>query len=303
MNRSIIARIVLCGLFGTLSAADLSVDNGCIKATFVSPDGDEAELGGRFCRAGWLRSLYLHGDEKSFFRTESLFDDHPAFGCPQEFLPALSTGKRSDGPTIEKLKVGVGIIEQDRTNPLKVKCRKIFPWRVSMDSLPEVTRITYRQDSGEYSGYAYTMTVKISIPPDSPVILYDISFHNSGTKPLTLFTYVHPFFNAPPPLSRCWYTIPDRQPSAERKRWISAATPEQYAVSRSSLAAGSREVSAGGFPNWNDFLTIGSTRDLEQVVFWRRHFICFAVEPFLKLKIAPGEKLHWGWKLIFGTRN
>ena len=273
-----------------IQAAELKIDNGVIETVFVSPQGPPMELGSRFIRAGWLRSSHRHGSGKNFFRTETLFDDHPAFGCPQEILPAL----KLDGD--RRLKIGVGIIGPDRVKPNWPELRISFPWQISILRLPSETQINYRQTSGEHCGYAYELTMEIVIPENQPEIRYCLTLRNCGERTISFSTYVHPFFPIPENPETCWYCISE---SSSEKRSRLLHSPEIQIISKDRLAEGCHKVEAGGFPESDDRVSIASDTPLMKTVFYRRKFLCFSVEPFVQRKIEPGQKTSWKWILTF----
>lgn len=187
-------------LAGCAAAGEFVVDNGSFRVEFVDPN--DPQLGCRFLRAGWIRSLHPAGSRESIFVTESLFGFHPAFGYVCEIYPAL------DLKGLQALQIGVGVIERHPQSRYHSRPVELFPWQISREMRERETVMTARQHSGDHSGYAYELTVEIVIPANSPVILWKYSLANTGSRPFAVSTYAHPFFKARPGFPGGWYALP-----------------------------------------------------------------------------------------------
>ena len=103
-------------LAGCAAAGEFVVDNGSFRVEFVDPN--DPQLGCRFLRAGWIRSLHPAGSRESIFVTESLFGFHPAFGYACEIYPAL------DLKRCRSASVSSNGIRSPATIPARLSCSR-----------------------------------------------------------------------------------------------------------------------------------------------------------------------------------
>ncbi len=267
-------------LFVAGCAGGIGVDNGCFEVSFVDPAGG-GELGCRFFRAGWIASLRPAGSDESIFHTRPIFDFHPAFGCAQEFLPDLEL---ADG---ELLKIGVGIFRPHPRNYFRSRVLTAFPWESRVEETKESWVLSAHQSCEEREGYAYELTLTVTIRPFSPEILWRQELRNTGSRRIDGNVYMHPFFHVRNGFEEWWYRLPGRTPQSV------AGSPVEYISNEAGgVAAGTRCLAVG----------IASDRLLCKSVFWKNDSGCFAVEPFIPLGLAPGEQLSWEWRLTVDFR-
>lgn len=269
----------------TAASGGIAVDNGRFAVEFADPE--DPALGCRFLRAGWIRSLRTGpSPRRALFLEQSLFSYHPAFGFAREFLPEFElNGNR-------QLKIGVGIIEPNPREGFLSRPIELFPWRCEWRTNDGKTTLQAEQDSGRREGYGYTLKVTVTVETDSPVIVYEETLTNTGSRSLAGTVYAHPFFPAPENGENCRYLLPDAsgpQPVAgAATRTISVISPELRAVTAETPAG--RAV-------------IAADRPLTKAAFWNSGKNCFAVEPYLAFRLAPGEQTAWKWSLsISGTQ-
>lgn len=270
-------------LAGCAAAGEFVVDNGSFRVEFVDPN--DPQLGCRFLRAGWIRSLHPAGSRESIFVTESLFGFHPAFGYACEIYPAL------DLKGLQALQIGVGVIERHPQSRYHSRPVELFPWQISREMRERETVMTARQYSGDHSGYAYELTVEIVIPANSPVILWKYSLANTGSRSFAVSTYAHPFFKARPGFPGGWYALPGG------KRQPVAALPPEKTLEATEIPQDCRAIAAGGLTSGGYVAVISADRPFSRIDLWRSETDCFAVEPYLPLNLAPGECREWSWRL------
>jgi len=278
-----VAGVLLAVVFAagcrTAAPGGVTVDNGRFAVEFVDPD--DTALGCLFIRAGWIRSLRTgEPPGRKLFWEKSLFSYHPAFGFAREILPEFElNGNR-------QLKIGVGIIEPNPREGFLSRPIELFPWRCEWRTNDGKTTLRAEQDSGLREGYGYTLKVTVTVEADSPVIVYEETLANTGIRTIAGTVYAHPFFFAPENGEECRYLLPDRSDpqsvAGAVNRTIPAISPELRTVMA--------ETPAGT-------AAIGSDRPLEKAEFWNSGKDCFAVEPYLAFRLAPGERTTWKWFL------
>ena len=277
--------VLFCGFgCGMVSSCPFTVDNGCFRVEFSDPES--SELGCRFLRAGWIRSLCPAGSPESLFRTETLFSYHPSFGYASEITPELDLGGS------RALQIGVGIIERHQLNRFRNRPIEIFPWRIHREKRENLTVFRALQSSGEHAGYRYALNVEISIPDYKPEIRWLWRLENTGTLPLEGSVYAHPFFAGRADCAGSWYAFPGRG-----RRLLVPGSLERT-LFPGGFPVDCREVSVGGFSAGEYVVTIAADRPFGRVHLWR-HGGTFAIEPYLPFRIAPGETYEWSWTLSF----
>lgn len=290
LHRALTAVIVWIGLSGCCSVfsaenAGVTLDNGCFKVNFTDPN--DTMLGYRFIRAGWIRSLRTcDSPGQCVFLETSLFSYHPAFGFAREILPEFDL---SEGC---QLKIGVGIIRphpRSRYHPVPVR---IFPWKTEFSIDGKKNMITAEQSSGDCEGYGYLLRVKVTVETDSPVIVYEETLINTGSRLLAGTVYAHPFFAALENGQDCRYWMPGFRSSRPVAEFSSRT------VHSTETPPGSRSV-AVDTPAGH--IVIGSNRPFAKTDFWNPGRDCFAVEPHIAYRLAAGGQFSWKWYLgVFG---
>ncbi len=308
-----------CGLhFASASEVEqtdstFQIDNGCFKVVMLRPDKTDQNpaYGWRFIRAGWIKELYLQGDEVSVFRPHTVFPKHPTFGYTHEMVPALDLELYEDGVNAKRLNIGVGIIKQDLKRRFKAEPLTLFPWKTQVTKKANQTVISSEQVSGNHDGYAYKLVIKTIITDQSPVIEYEQTIQNTGTREISVSAYVHPFFNAVNGLDDCWYVLPQLtqtrvagEPLANLLPFSAstANTPGTFERTQAEIPHGENWVAAGNFFGQNNSVRISSDQSLIKMLFWRTKTDCFAVEPFVKVHVLPGKSQSWKWSLVV-TKN
>jgi hypothetical protein len=242
-------------------------------------------LGGRFMKAGWIVGLQSAITGKQFLRTKPVWPGYPAFGCTQEFTPSLELSK-TDAGLITALKVGVGTIVFQADDPFHPKLTETFPWKTSFELMPDGFVIHNRQSCKvhpDLNGYAYEFHQKIHISSTSPDITYQQTLKNTGSRKIDVENYVHPFFNS---TDKSGYRLPG-----------GTDTPIGSLNGTKRLAP-SRQKSVTALLDGESTFTISSDRFFTQVIIWQMlKQQCFAVEPFIPIKLEPGESTTWTWIL------
>ncbi|MBN4060906.1 hypothetical protein JYU15_00565 [bacterium AH-315-I18] len=275
--------------------------------TFLNPDEADQDpaYGWRFIRAGWIKELYLKGETTSIFRPHTVFPAHPTFGYTHEMVPALDLKQYDDATHAKRLNIGVGVIKQDLKRRFKAEPLILFPWETKVTKVANKTILSSEQISGDHHGYAYKLVIKTIITDESPVIEYQQTLENTGTRDIPVSAYVHPFFNAVNGFDHCWYILPkltqtivDGQPFANLLPFPASKTPGLIERLQADIPPRGNWVAAGNFFGQNNSVRISSDQPLIKMLFWRSKTDCFAVEPFVKVHVSPGNSQSWKWFLV-----
>lgn len=185
-------------------------DTGTLRIELIDPaiPADVRKTGCRFLRGGWLRGVYPHGSQRSILRTRSIHPRLPAFGFPFEFYPAPELAFGTEPGHSTRLQLGVGIVREKGEGRFETVPVELFPWRSSKESAGGVTRFTFRQNSGLHAGYAYELSVRVTLEQGADSISFELELANTGGKPIESELYAHPFFETVPGFGAGWFRLP-----------------------------------------------------------------------------------------------
>ncbi len=258
----------------------VAVDNGRFRVELVDPGvpADVRATGCRFIRAGWLRSLRLDGAARDVFKCRTVHPRLPAFGFAFEFFPVPELAVDAQG-YVTRLNFGVGIVRQEPGKRFETVPVELFPWHGSVERTTAGLTLTARQRSREFDGYAYVLTVKTVIAKESDTVSFELELCNTGQKRIESELYAHPFFDAPDGFDAGWYRVGDSAPSPL------AGLP--------AVLSGASLIAAGDFSDGCGEAVIRAAPAFDRAEFWRDDRDCFALEPFWKVSVAPGERQRW----------
>lgn len=260
--------------------AVVAVENGRFRAELVDPGvpPDVRATGCRFLRAGWLRSLRLNGTARDVFKCRTVHPRLPAFGFAFEFFPVPELAVDARG-YVTRLNFGVGIVRQEPGKRFETAPVELFPWRSLVERTDGGLTLTAVQRSREYGGYAYELTVKTAIAKDSSMVAFELELCNTGRRRIESELYAHPFFDAPAGFETGWYRVGDSVPAP-------LAGPP-------AVLSGASQLAAGRFSDGCGEIAIRTAPAFDRAEFWRNDRDCFALEPFWKVSVAPGERQRW----------
>ena len=274
------AGVLLSGVAAAKPAV-LEGDNGRLRVELLDPVGkpDHRDTGCRFIRAGWIAALYPAGMERSIFQPRG-WHHRPMFGFAFECFPQLKLNTPPGEKRSRLLQVGVGVVAvgSDRFDAVPVK---FFGWERSWRKKDGTAELFARQSSGKHDGYAYEMSVRVVLPENADSIRYEITLCNTGERSIETELYAHPFFNASPGFAECWFSLPGR-PEREAVK----TAPASLEVSGSGLPG----TAAGGFAERDIMVRLCGTPEFDRVEFWKNASDCYAVEPFWRIVLKPGER-------------
>lgn len=271
------AWIIVCA---AAEPAVVAVENGRFRAELVDPGvpADVRATGCRFLRAGWLQSLRLNGGTRDVFKCRTVHPRLPAFGFAFEFFPVPELAVDAQG-YVTRLNFGVGIVRQEPGKRFETAPVELFPWRSSVERTDGGLTLTAVQRSPDYDGYIYELTVKTAIAKDSSTVTFELELRNVGRKRIESELYAHPFFDVPAGFETGWYRVGDSAPA-------SLAGPP-------AILSGANQLAAGRFSDGCGEITIRTAPAFDRAEFWRNDGDCFALEPFWKVSVAPGERQRW----------
>ena len=259
-------------------------DTGTFRVEVVdaSLPRDVRSTGNRFLLAGWLRSLIPQGAEESVLRTRSIHPRLPAYGCPFEFYPTLELEPGERPGHSSRLQIGVGVVRENGRGRFETVPVEFFPWQTAVERTGDTTRLVYRQNSGTRAGYAYELTVTLTLRQGSNTVEHEITLANTGSRRIETELYAHPFFDIAPECNAGWFELPGRA------RMNVLIAPWEF----DSPGPGSR-IAAGGFSPLCGSVTLQTAPDMDRVNFWKDNKGCFSIEPFRCFSVAPGERQSW----------
>ncbi len=313
----------------------VTIKNEQIAAKIYLPDTQKGFYRGtRFDWAGVIGSLTYRGHDfyMPWFRGMSpsvrdiVFQDGAAIAGPntattgpvEEFNAeggALGYAEAAPGGLF--LKIGVGVLRRpDDTAYVPFRPYPIVDAgkrtnAVKADRIEQTHEVTEPS-----SGYGYHYTKIIRLEKDQPVMVIEHVLRNTGRKPIVSTVYNHNFLNidgmgttqgltlttgfvmkAEQPLSAELAEITGRQflyrktPTGDQRigsrlsGFGTSATDYDFHVFDSNRAAG---------------LRITADQPLERVLLWSIRPV-MAIEPFIKMSIAPGESFKWSYRYAFET--
>ncbi|MBR0459199.1 MAG: hypothetical protein IJJ26_08165 [Victivallales bacterium] len=268
-------------------------------AELVIPEHTGALHRTRFVLAGWVERMHFRQRNQNVFCRGEIFpygrrSKQLVYGCATEFMPSLVLQEPAKRRRFERaLKVGVGVIEQRRN--YKPDCKKVtlFPWTIEHDG----DRIIYRQVCPPVEGYAYRLTVTVTTSPQSSAIDEQFLLENTGTRDLTCSQFVHPFL---PHSEKSFYLLPrlrDGVPDFTPTPVPQKNSPEVDILSK-DIPEGANFVTAYPFGLQRPCLTIRGDHPLEKSHLWvHQSPKVFAVEPFHRIDLKPGQSTNWSWNI------
>ena len=274
------------------SAGEMVAENEYLKIILVNP---EDKVGCRFTRGAWLKNIFLKGGGKTGILVDkSIFDYHTAFGFTEEFTPSPKLSEVVEGKPVFA-KIGVGIVKRPGKSRFSDLPLQLFPWEITIQDLAGGGKtIVYSQLGEDREGYCYTLTKTISITDEAVVKLVD-TLTNTGTKKLTTQVYIHPFFARGGTPKACWYTVPTNPKTAAGKK---AVTWTKDMITINNFSKTEKWV-AGGNHRTGEVIGILSDSEFAKVAIWKAP-TCYALESFIDINLAPGEKQTWSWLLYPG---
>jgi hypothetical protein len=312
------------------------LDNGHIHAVVYLPDAANGFYRGtRFDWAGIIGKLTVGGHtyyDQWFTRTDSAGGDFvyrgqeivagpasSAMGVPEEFTSADNLGYDSASVGGTFMKIGVGILRK----PEEPKYNHYTHYEIVDGGKRTVkatkTSITFTQDLLDKStGYGYLYTKTIRLIPNTSQMVLEHTLKNTGTRSIDARVYDHNFLvlDHQPPGPNFTITTPFTITS---KRPIKAepGSVNGNVISYNKVLQGEDNfsVAMGGYSDKasdydftienkkeNARVRIQGDKPLDSVSLWSMR-ATLAVEPYIKLPIAPGQQTEWKYTYTYGPAS
>jgi hypothetical protein len=164
------------------------------------------------------------------------------------------------------------------------------------------------------SGYGYQYTKTVALLKKQPVMVIEHVLRNTGKRPITTQVYNHNFLNidgagtnAGLALSTSFPLVAESMPDPQlasiagnRITYAATLTPGQrvstrltgYGTSASDYDFRISDAASGAG------LRITGDQPLDRALLWSIRPV-MAIEPFVKMTIAPGQTFHWSYRYEF----
>lgn len=294
-----------------MSFPEAKIGNDFLHTRLFLPDADRGYY--RATRFDWAGVIYgLTCDGHDFFAP---WRDTPDPRRHDSVCgPADEFGEIVHGDSVSVLKIGVGILKKNAGDVYdKFLTYEIDnPGRRFTEAGPDRIRFVHELSDDRFA-YRYEKTLRLH--DDSPTLSIDYRLTNDGDRDWNTNVYNHYFF-----VVDDWTIGPEvlvRFPFRPEGGWRDADGPGlidgQTIRFRRDLVQEERAFIAD-VRGFRDTVThhafsvenlrtgagvdVFGTRPLDRVVFWACRKTC-CVEPFIALKIPPGETFSWQNRLVF----
>ena len=317
-------------------APSVSITNGQIKAKIYLPLADKGFYQGvRFDRAGMIGSLTYRGHDyyRPWFTARSpMVRDYvfqgadviagpntAAMGPVEEFNGAGGAlGYAEAKPGGLFVKIGVGVLRRLDDSPYSfaLQLPLVDPGKRSQKITRSSAAFTQvLADPG--TGYAYVYTKTVALTPGRPEMVIAHVLKNTGPKTIETTVYDHNFLDidgagpaeglevsAPYPLSLDRAPAPELAKVADGKvTYLSSLNTTQHV--QGGLTGFGPTPAAYDFhvadPKTGAGVRIRGDRPLDHVALWSAQPV-MAVEPFVKMSIAPGETFRWSYRYTYDVK-
>ena len=306
----------ICLLFGLCCYAakiaeppQRTISNGLVSATLYLPDAVNGYYQAtRFDWAGVFASLGFGGH--TFFGPWQQGHSpkvNDAVGGPVESFSPIGYNEAKTGGTF--VTIGVGVLRKKSTEPFSPFTLYDIvdggKWTVQSSK----DHVTYIQELHDVTGYAYLYTKTVRLLDGKPQLVLEHSLKNTGTRIIETDVFDHnfPVIDKQPtgPLMKVIFPV---NVKAEGSGWGTVAKNERRQLiflkdmdQRDWLKCDSLQ----GFGKTSkdyDFrienhktgagMRITADQPVEKVVFWASPTtVC--PEPYIKIKVLPGETMKW----------
>jgi len=289
--------------------ADIS--NGVIRADFFLPDPDHGYYRGtRFDWSGVISSLKYKGHEY-FGQWFEHYDPkiHDAIMGPVEEYRTNEAGLGYDeaktGSTF--IRIGVGVVRkpEEQTYQIFNTYDIVDPGRWSVRKGPDWIEFTH--DLRDGSGYAYVYTKKVQLVENKPELVLEHTLRNTGRRLIETAQYNHNFFvidhqpTGPDFVVKFPFEVRARQDLKGVARTSGAQLEYSRQMEKDESVFTELEGFGAGAQDY-DFrienqkvgagVRIRGDRPVTKLNFWcMRTTLC--PEPFIELKLGPGEASRW----------
>ncbi len=317
MQRILVGLGLCFGLMGA-DAPEAVLDNGVLKAVFHLPDAVNGSYrGARFDWSGVVKSLEYK--KHSYFGVWYGKHDplhHDAITGPvEEFL----SGNEALGYTEAKaggnfVRIGIGALRKETDAKFERfgRYQVVDPGKWSVSQKKD--RIVFRQDLKDASsGYAYRYEKTMRMVPGKAEMWIEHRLKNTGGKVIETSSYNHNFFvidgepTGPNMSAQFGFDARAKSPLApngamegRRLIYLNELKPGQTVMSEFTgfgseskdyeFRVENRKTGAG--------VKVTGDKPLSKVIFWSIRSV-LSPEPYVAMKIAPGETFRWAIRYEF----
>jgi hypothetical protein len=321
MKRKIIFIALLFNIFGNAAQLDNPpksiISNNIITANLYLPDEKKGYYQAtRFDWSGLIASLEYKGHSYfgQWFEKYSPKTNDAVTGPAESFDPVGYNGAKPGGTFI---KIGVGLLRKPAEkmyNPFRLyDIADGGKWTVNRKK----DRVIFIHELHDSTGYAYEYTKTVRLVKDKPELILEHSLKNKGQKPIETDVFDHnfPVIDNEPTGPAMKIIFPFKV-KAEGSGWgVLAETDGNEIIFLRKLEEKEHVYSAGleGFGNLaKDYnfniqnqktgagVRITSDQPLEKLVYWACSTTA-CPEPYIRLKILPGNEMKWNIKYEFYT--
>lgn len=309
------------------------LDNGQIHAVVYLPDPQNGFYRGtRFDWAGMIGKLTAHGHtyyDQWFTRVDPAGADFvyqgqdivagpasAATGVPEEFTADDNLGYATAPVGGTFIKIGVGILRK----PDEPKYNHYNHYEIVDPGQRGVSKtknsITFTQQLFDKStGYGYLYTKTIRLVPNTSQMVLEHTLKNTGTRSIDARVYDHNFLvlDHQPPGPDFTVTTPFTIiPKRPIKTELGSVDGNVISYKKVLEDQDNFVVAIGGYndtPSDYDFLIQNKKEDaqvriqgdkpLESTMLWSMR-ATLAIEPYIKLSIAPGQQTGWKYTYTYG---
>ena len=312
------------------------LDNGQIHAVIYLPDSNNGFYKGtRFDWAGLVGKLIVGGHtyyDQWFTRTDPAGSDFvyqqdeivagpasSAMGVPEEFSTDDNLGYNAAPVGGTFIKIGVGILRK----PEETKYNHYTHYEIVDEGKRTVaatkTSITFTQQLLDKStGYGYLYTKTIRLVPNTSQMVLEHTLKNTGTRSIEGRVYDHNFLtldHKPPGPDFTITTSFAITPKRPIKTELGSVNGNLISYNKVLQGEDNFSVAMGGYTDKvsdydftienkkeNAKVRIQGDKPLESVSLWSMR-ATLAVEPYIKLSIAPGQDTEWKYTYTYGPAN
>ncbi|QSH40771.1 hypothetical protein P0136_11530 [Lentisphaerota bacterium ZTH] len=278
-----------------------SVRTKYFRAFLVNPAKyNSAKYCDNSLRGGWFKNFIIKNADSGIMGTgESPFADY-RFGLAQAFEPEIELTKGLK----EAVLPGIGIAAIENNTIAKIK--DFFPWTFNISQNSDKSIVSFSQSfKSKTSDTAYKLRIDCVFQDSAEVIIKGV-FLNTGKQEIRGGICPMPIFKRGLE-KKCWISVPHiRSRKIKKKRWNYINTNplsvekmrDYYEFSSQRLSKAKRWIAAGGMQD-KELMVFVSARPLDKVLFWKTPGF-FSISPMINIRVAPGKRLTWKWKYIFG---
>ncbi|MES3019544.1 MAG: hypothetical protein V4721_17280 [Bacteroidota bacterium] len=297
---------------------EASISNGLIEAKLYLPDGKNGFYRAtRFDWAGIISSL-KYKDHEFFGQWYAKHDPkiHDAIQGPVEAFDPIGYDAAKPGETF--IKIGVGTLKKINANPYRFSSQFEIVNDGTWKTKKKRKSITFIHELNDVNGYSYIYKKTLRLVKNKPELVLEHSLKNVGKNVIETNTFNHNFFviDKQPTGPDFTVTLPfEINNQSAGKNLIRFENKQMNYLKVLSKGESTMEYPKGftgdkvedyDFTVANSrtgaSVRITSDKPLSNFMFWSVP-TTLSPEPFIKVKVLPGEKFNWNIKYEFNSKK